>query len=193
MTEIDTSKEAVKYWSEAIRFSERAYPPFYKYDPDHGLLSRFIEALAAERDAAVARAENSARIQAETYDLYAERGRDNNTLRARVATLEGAGTNLRTAFVIAVGENSPFAKEALAQFDATLSAAPASAISQAAADVIAERPLTASMLADVFGCVWNAAVGEAHTRQAGMDEACIIASAFQAMAVRIQEISKGGE
>jgi|GEM_PF-1835067 len=67
----DTSKEAVKYWSEMIRFSERGSPALYKYDPDYGLLSRFIEALAAERDAATERAEKA---KAELTDISAAIG-----------------------------------------------------------------------------------------------------------------------
>ncbi len=94
MSEIDTSKEAEKYWSEMIRFSENHYPPIYKYNHDFGLLSRFIEALVAERDAAVARAEKA---EAER-DYYREsRGvamcissLANMDLRARVAALFSA-------------------------------------------------------------------------------------------------------
>jgi hypothetical protein len=50
-----------------------------------------------------------------------------------------------------------------------------------------EAPLTASVLADALECFWNAAIGDAHARQAGMDAASVVATGFAAVAARLKE------
>lgn len=51
-------------------------------------------------------------------------------------------------------------------------------------------PLTGAVLADALGCFWNAAIGEAHTRQGGMDVASIMAVGIAAVAARLTEDGK---
>lgn len=58
---------------------------------------------------------------------------------------------------------------------------------------VSDWPLTARDLADVFGCVWDAAIGAAHQQQGGMDFACILAEAFGAMTTRLVEIAEKGQ
>lgn len=52
-----------------------------------------------------------------------------------------------------------------------------------------ERPLTASVLAEAFESVWNAAMGEAHRQQSHMPVAAIIAESFAEMARQLREKS----
>lgn len=52
-----------------------------------------------------------------------------------------------------------------------------------------DRPVTLRDLAEVFGCVWNAAIGAAHQQGAGMDFARILAEGFGAMATRLEELA----
>lgn len=54
---------------------------------------------------------------------------------------------------------------------------------------IRPAPLTARDLADAFAAAWNAAIGTAHERQAGMDTACVVASAFGAVAAQLTEVA----
>lgn len=54
------------------------------------------------------------------------------------------------------------------------------------------KPLTASQLADAFGCFWNAAIGESHRQQGGITTATIMAEGIQAIANRLREISDAG-
>ena len=51
-------------------------------------------------------------------------------------------------------------------------------------------PLTGAVLADALGCFWNAAIGEAHNRQGGMDVASIMAVGIAAIATRLTEDRK---
>lgn len=51
----------------------------------------------------------------------------------------------------------------------------------------AAAPLTKEDLADALECFWNAAIGEAHTRQGGMDTASIMAVGIAAVATRLKE------
>lgn len=53
----------------------------------------------------------------------------------------------------------------------------------------AARALTCVDLADALECVWNAAIGESNRRQSDIGVASIIAESFQAVAVRLREIS----
>lgn len=48
-------------------------------------------------------------------------------------------------------------------------------------------PITKEDLADALDCFWNAAIGEAHDRQAGMDVASIFASGVNAVSIRLKE------
>lgn len=80
--------------------------------------------------------------------------------------------------------------EAAAKFAAADDAERA-ALKARAEKVERERPLTARDMADVFGCVWNSAIGAAHRGQQGMEFATILAETFAAMASRLQEIAAG--
>lgn len=44
--------------------------------------------------------------------------------------------------------------------------------------------------ADALDCFWNAAISEAHNRQAGIDTACIMAAGMNAVARRLREIGE---
>ena len=48
-------------------------------------------------------------------------------------------------------------------------------------------PITKEDLADSLDCFWNAAIGEAHNRQAGMDVASILAEGINAVSIRLKE------
>lgn len=50
-----------------------------------------------------------------------------------------------------------------------------------------DGPITKEDLADALDCFWNAAIGEAHTRQAGMDVASILAEGINAVSIRLKE------
>ena len=54
---------------------------------------------------------------------------------------------------------------------------------------LADRPITARDLADVFGCMWNAAIGEARRQEAGFEFASILAEGFSSMSRRLAEIA----
>lgn len=97
MTEIDTSKEEINLWTSEIRDEEHGDNwPFFPG------LSDFIEALDAERDAAVERAEKAEVERSRIAECFRKRTEELNavtrhsiklvderdTLRARVAALE---------------------------------------------------------------------------------------------------------
>jgi hypothetical protein len=54
----------------------------------------------------------------------------------------------------------------------------------------AADPLTAAQLSEALGAFWNAAIGEAHDRQGGMDAAVVMAVGLSAVAARLSEFAK---
>ena len=63
---------------------------------------------------------------------------------------------------------------------------------EALARCAVEEALTANQLADVFDCVWNAAIGESHRQQGGIEFASILAESFRAMSEALRAL-KGDE
>lgn len=150
MTEIDTSKEAIKHITDELRAVRRL--SLYG-GMAHGSAC-IVEALATERDAAVARVEKAEatntvyedRINALRYEC-GEKDDEIGILRARVAAMEGAINKGLDAFTALAGQsNDPsvnaIQNDAIASMGPALSAAPQPAtvkesLTTAAADVLA--------------------------------------------------------